>query len=825
MSEPPPTPVRVDADAPTRTDRPFERAEMASLEDQRRAYRLLEASHAGFWERNLRTGDTWYSRRFCRLLRIDPAHQPTLEQVHLLLHPDDRALVDQRHAAAARELGSFRYDVRYRLPDGSYRWARATGRVWPDQDGVATWLLGMIVDVHQERSALLELEHLASRFKRMVDSSSEAFFERDTRLGSFTMNPRINELLGHPEGTPAPDEATYLGWVHPEDLPLLRQAIAHYSRTPGSWELEYRLRHVDGEYRHFRSRGRSEREADGSMRLTGMLDDVHEHKSALHELQRHRAGLERLVDERTAKLESALAEARQQREQAEQADAAKSRFLAHMSHEIRTPLNGVIGMTELAMRAAASEQQRRHLKLAMQSGRTLMRLLNDVLDFSRVAAGGTPPRDEPFDLQDAMIEPLRSVMPQAREHGVQVLFDAMGDISRVRGDAGRLQQIVTNLLSNAARFTERGHIELVLETKPDGDGRCLARLHVRDTGPGMPPEVAARIFDPFVQGDDSLTRRHGGSGLGLAIALGLTHSMGGELMLETAPGQGSTFTLELPLAVQPGAQPASRRPPAGVAWLAYNHTMPAHWLTRRLERLGWRTEIVAGLPGLARRGESLHSGGQPPDLVVIDEATLDAGSPLMELRSLLPTTRIALMVRPDWSQPQLEPAARAAGMQLVIAPVTKAALIDVLEAKPPAPMPGDSGYLDLPFLPDLGVDVLIAEDNPVNQIIVSEMIDSLGLKARLSSDGDEVIRACRERPPALVLMDLQMPVMDGLQATRELRRLQAEGQLPEFPIVALTAHATPQDRDSCIEAGMVGFLTKPVALGALRGEISRWLTL
>lgn len=840
-SAPPPAPG---APTPPRPS-PSAAAEQATPEALRRAYRLLEGANAGYWEHHLRTGQVWYSPSFYRALGIaQEGLGPT--QLTAYLHPDDRQPYEAAYLRAIHDVAPFRHDLRFRTLTGEYHWVRATGRVWPGADGRPELLIGMVIDVHPEKLATLEREALQARFERAMAATASADFERVDADGSFYVHPRICELLGYPPGTPTPSSETFRSWMHPEDRPRVEAESRQMALSPGPWDFEYRLRHANGHYRYVRSTGRAEREADGHVRMTGMLSDVHEQTLGRLELERHQQGLEILVEERTGRLEAALAEAERQREQAEAANEAKSRFLAHMSHEIRTPLNGVLGMTELALRSATNDQQRRHLKLALQSGRTLMGILNDVLDFSRISAGQMPAREEPLDLAEVMAETLRAVMPSVRDRDLGMMFDYVGEITRVRGDRQRLQQIASNLLSNAARFTERGHLELMVHVEAGDPGWCQARIVFRDTGPGMAPEVAARIFEPFVQGDQSLGRRHGGAGLGLPIALGLAHAMNGELMLETAPGQGSSFTLEVPLRVEPGEQPAARRPPPGTAWLVDTRSVPAQWMVRRLARLGWRSEIVAGVAGAMRRAAMLaDTGDAPPQLVILAEAALEPKTPLLELRSLLPGAHIVLQVRPDWLQPQLESAARAALMRVQLSPVTPQSLLEMLEARGPSPggadsgfgattthstlnsgfntTGGGSGFMDLPFLPDIGIDVLVAEDNPVNQIIVSEMIDSLGLKTRLSSDGAEAIEACRERPPALVLMDLQMPGMDGLQAARALRRLQARGELPPFPIVALTAHATPQDRDNCIEAGMVGFITKPVGLGALRSELARWL--
>ena len=450
-------------------------------------------------------------------------------------------------------------------------------------------------------------------------------------------------------------------------------------------------------------------------------------------------------------------------------------------------------------------------------------MLNGVLDFSRLNAGGAPAKLEPFDLAESLATSLRQVMPQARVKGLGMMYDYAGPVSLVIGDEQRLQQIAANLLTNAVKYTETGHVAVRADVVPRGDGRCDAVIEVSDTGTGMTAEIAARVFEPFVQGDESLARRHGGTGLGLSIARELANSIGGTLALDTAVGSGTRFTLRLSLQMQPGEQPMERMPEPGNAWLTYTRPIPAQWLAQRLQRLGWSSEVIGGIAPLLERATQVGSSGHPePDLIVLAEAALDTAASLDALRAQLPSTAIVLLVRPDWNQPPLEAAARANEMPLVFMPLTPGALLELTRTRGRALRSVDSGFVDIDSADPRRFDILIAEDNPVNQLIISEMVATLGFGARLARDGAEAIEACREHAPDLLLMDLQMPLVDGIEATRRLVELQRRGRLARFPIIALTAHATPQDRERCLEAGMKGYLTKPISLSQLRSELRRW---
>jgi len=538
----------------------------------------------------------------------------------------------------------------------------------------------------------------------------------------------------------------------------------------------------------------------------------------VHDEKLSHQAMEHLVAERTAGLAQALDAAEQGQAAARHAEQAQARFLAHMSHELRTPLAGLLGLVDLARRTTLEPPLKRYLEVAMQSGQALQRTIDQVLDLTRLRDGDWSLKEEPFDIAEQCAEALRGVMPLVREKGLSVRFDWIGEPTWVLGDVLSLRQIVANLVGNAAKFTVHGHIALNgrLSEVPGDPPQRRVEIDVVDTGPGIAPERVAHVFKDFVQGDASLSRAHGGAGLGLTIARMLARRMGGDISLQSTPGEGCVFTLALTLPGAPELDPLPD-PLPGHAWLLYRQPAIGEWLQRRLERLGWTCEIVAGVSAAVVQARSLKSAA-PPALVVAAEHVLANADELDALRSALPDARVSLLIRPDWNQPELEARAQQLGMRLDVMPLTPRDLRlltqPLVSVTVPTPAPVATADPDR--------HVLVVEDNAVNRLIAEEFLRALGVPVRSVEDGAQALQACADTPPALVLMDLQMPVMDGLTATRALCERQREGALPPFPIVALTAHARAADAEACREAGMQGYLTKPLLLDTLRAELARW---
>jgi signal transduction histidine kinase/CheY-like chemotaxis protein/HPt (histidine-containing phosphotransfer) domain-containing protein len=536
----------------------------------------------------------------------------------------------------------------------------------------------------------------------------------------------------------------------------------------------------------------------------------------------------------------AIADAEQARGRelaAEASSRAKSSFLASMSHEIRTPMNGVFGMTDLLMRTELTERQQRLVNTINQSAKSLLAIINDVLDVSRIEAGKLVLDHSDFDLRKCIEETADLLAETAQKKGLELTLLVKPEVpSRVVGDVGRLRQVCTNIIANAVKFTEIGEVAITVTCPERADGAAEIEIKIRDSGIGISADVQKRLFQPFEQADNSIARRFGGTGLGLTITKHLIEKMGGQISLTSEPGAGSEFTIRLPLLLSSEICPASVQEPTSLSGSrilvlddrATNREIMASYLSEAGAEVTCVETPEAALQALRAAQSATHPFAIAIiDMVLPGSSGLDVAD-MIKADAALADVRLIMVTSLSWKG-DIQFARDHGFQSFLTKPVHRTELVDTAIAALARSEKAEPGSAGRPSelergnqRSNLGTRVLVAEDNPVNVEVAKEFLGGLNCSITLASNGSEAIAAFSQSRFDIILMDCQMPEMDGLTATQRIREIEKARGLACIPIVAVTANAFEEDRVRCLAAGMDDFLSKPFTEDQLHQMLLKW---
>jgi PAS domain S-box-containing protein len=782
-----------------------EKVEQALRESKALYQSLLEGLPLNLFRKDLEGRVVMANRRYCETLE-QPLDE-LLGKTDYDLFPDELADKYRRDDQTVIETGSVFEDVeRHRRPNGEWLYVQVFKSPARDAQGKIIGVQVMFWDVTARRRA--EESLLQERFllRSLMDNVPVYIYFKDTKGRFIRINRALAQKFRLADPTYAEGKTDFDFFTKEHAMPAYRDEQRIIRSGEGLVNKEEKETHLDGRVRWALTTKMPLRDKEGKLVGTfGISHDITERKQAQDEL-------------------------RKAKEAAEAASQAKSTFLANMSHEIRTPLNAVLGMTELVLDTDLTPLQRDYLMVVQESGDALLSVIGDILDFSKIEAGHLDLDHAAFDLREYLGDTIKLLALRAHHKGLELACRIAPDLPRgVLGDKTRLRQVLVNLLGNAIKFTERGEVSLEATVDEKTDHDVLVHFAVRDTGIGIARDKHAAIFDAFEQADNTMTRRFGGTGLGLAISSRLVHLMNGKIWLDSDLGSGSTFHCTARLALDPAVtedEPAFGETSDGLRVLVVDDNATSRAILVEL-LTAWRmrpTAVSSPAEARAEYDAACSAGESFP--VVLCDATLpgeEAFELVHQLRNGAGSPRFIMLLAPGQRPGDVARCERMGLASYLIKPIKQSELLEALVEQADVGRPfcpigsnGDDGGRLRPLR------ILLAEDSLVNQKLALGLMGKHGHHVTAVQSGRQALEAVAKNEFDLVLMDIQMPELDGLSATREIRQIERQTGR-HLPIVAMTAHALKGDREQCLAAGMDGYVTKPVRARELFDAIAEVL--
>ncbi len=759
----------------------------------------------GSWDYDLLTKRQQWSAETFRIHGLPVGETPQTGTIVSAFTEEHQPVIEAAFTQCCQMGVPFDVELQLNTRAGSPRWVRCIGRAYTQDDRVVR-VAGTMQDINDRKRSELEVARLAERMTLAAKFAGIGIWEYNHDTGELIWDDAMLALHGmHRDAFPGNFSIWHLVML-PEDRAAEDQINRAFSEGAREFDVEYRILTPADDIRYIRNCGRIVRNASGRvLRSYGVNYDITRERVNMIALLESDESLR----EANASLQATIEETQRLAQAAEAANRAKSAFLATISHEIRTPLNGVIGMTNILAGTELRDEQRDYLNTIKLSGEALLTLINDTLDYSKIEAGRVELEHQPFDLVACVEEAIDLLRPHAGQKALGLTHLVASDAPRmIEGDASRLRQILVNLLGNAIKFTDRGGVLLEVRVESVVADEVRVVFSITDTGIGIPKDQQSRLFEHFSQADASITRTYGGTGLGLAISRRLAELMGGTIWVESEPGRGSTFHVGI-------------RAPVVIDEELHDHATCLRILTGRQVLIvadqPLRTTIEhyarqAGLTILSvtDAGAALDhlAAGVACDLIVSDPHIqgMDGLDFTRQLQSRgLKSVPLLAMNRVG----TLSDAAAPRFYQLMASLMSSSEPSSPVKILTNPDRPGDS----------MPLSILMAEDNTVNQRVAQLTLRRLGYEVEIVSDGAETLDALQRRAFDVILMDVQMPGMGGLEATTRIRALPAHQTRPW--IIALTAGAFEEDRLNAFRAGMNDFLSKPLRMDLLKAALHR----